>query len=203
MSKPSLPCYKTIPRSDLHLAPKNARIHSDGQIDQIAASIMEFGFLNPIIVDGQNNVVAGHGRLRAAEKLGIECVPVIEAKHLTATQRRAFALADNRIAELATWDHEILGLELQDLASENFDIELTGFDPIGIETHFDPGENGTYNDNDDEDVGAANSESKSAPITIPILIEFTFHEFQKWKKVRSDFPGQTDREIVIHLAGIV
>lgn len=106
----------------------NARTHSDGQVTMIASSIKEFGFLNPIVIDKNNGVVAGHGRLLAAKKLGMEQVPTVAAEHLTDAQRRAYILADNRIAELSEWDHDLLKLELDALAELDFDIELTGFD---------------------------------------------------------------------------
>ncbi len=87
---------------------RNARTHSDGQVAQIAASIAEFGFTNPILSDGERGVIAGHGRLMAARKLGLTEVPVIELAHLTPTQKKAYILADNRIAENAGWDEELL-----------------------------------------------------------------------------------------------
>lgn len=106
----------------------NARKHSDSQVAQIAASIREFGFNNPILTDGSNGVIAGHGRLMAAIKLGLETAPVIELSHLSEIQKRAYILADNRIAENATWDEALIQVELEALASNGFDILLTGFD---------------------------------------------------------------------------
>lgn len=106
----------------------NARTHSDDQVAQIAASIVEFGWTNPILVDGANGVIAGHGRLLAARKLGIVQVPVIELAHLTPLQRRAYVLSDNQLALKAGWDDELLKIELQALEAEGFDLDLTGFD---------------------------------------------------------------------------
>ncbi|SDE21164.1 ParB/Srx family N-terminal domain-containing protein [Desulfuromonas thiophila] len=106
----------------------NARQHSDEQVAQIAASIREFGFNNPILCDGQKGVIAGHGRLLAARKLGLEMVPAIELAHLTETQKKAYILADNRIAENATWDEALVRVELEALRAEGFDTLLTGFD---------------------------------------------------------------------------
>jgi DNA modification methylase len=106
---------------------KNARTHSDDQVAQIAASIKEFGWTNPILVDGQKGIIAGHGRLAAARKLGMTEVPVIELAHLTDTQKKALILADNKLALNAGWDNEMLLLELQELELEGFDLELTGF----------------------------------------------------------------------------
>ena len=106
---------------------RNAKQHSDAQIAQIAASIREFGWGAPILVDGQNNVIAGHGRLLAARKLGMSDVPVVPMAHLTDIQRRALILADNKIGENASWDDELLGLELAELKDSGFALALTGF----------------------------------------------------------------------------
>ncbi len=106
---------------------RNARTHSDAQVAQIAASIREFGFTNPILVDGENGVIAGHGRVLAARKLGMATVPVIELAGMSEAEKRAYILADNKLAENAGWDRELLGLELGDLASLGFDLSLTGF----------------------------------------------------------------------------
>ncbi len=116
---------------------KNSRTHSDAQVAQIAASIREFGFLNPIITDGKNGIVAGHGRALAAQKLGIKELPVIEAAHLTEAQKRAYIIADNRLALDAGWDVEMLKVELGDLQSEGFNLELTGFDLPEIASFLD------------------------------------------------------------------
>ena len=111
----------------LHTYDRNARTHSNSQVAQIAASIVEFGWTNPILADGRGNVIAGHGRLAAARRLGMETVPVLVLDHLTETQRRAYILADNRLALDAGWDDELLALELGDLQEAGFDLGLTGF----------------------------------------------------------------------------
>jgi DNA modification methylase len=106
---------------------RNAKQHSDAQVAQIAASIREFGWGAPILVDGANNVIAGHGRLIAARKLGMSEVPVVPMAHLSDTQRRALILADNKIGENASWENELLGIELAELQDAGFDLGLTGF----------------------------------------------------------------------------
>jgi DNA modification methylase len=106
---------------------KNAKQHSDAQVAQIAASISEFGWGAPILVDGKNNVIAGHGRLLAARKLAMKDVPVVSMDHLSDIQRKALILADNKIGENASWDDAMLGLELADLQEAGFDLNLTGF----------------------------------------------------------------------------
>lgn len=112
----------------------NARTHDDAQVAQIAASIREFGFTNPVLIDGENGIIAGHGRVMAARKLGLDEVPCIELSHLSETQKRAYIIADNKIALNSDWDNELLSLELTELDKLEFDIDLTGFDEdeIGI-----------------------------------------------------------------------
>ena len=107
---------------------RNARTHSDDQVAQIAASIAEFGFTNPILAGSDGVIVAGHGRLAAAQKLGLEVVPVVVLDHLSPTQRRALVIADNRIAENAGWDDAMLRIEIAALQDDDFDVSLTGFD---------------------------------------------------------------------------
>ena len=105
----------------------NARTHSDEQVTQIASSIKEFGFNNPILTDGENGVIAGHGRLLAAKKLGLETVPTIELAGLTEAQKKAYILADNKIALNSGWDEELLKIELDDLQLQGIDLETVGF----------------------------------------------------------------------------
>ena len=121
------PAYKTISVADLIPYARNSRTHSDAQVAKIAASIREFGFLNPIIVDGESGIIAGHGRVLAAQKLGLDTLPVIEAAHLTEAQKRAYVIADNRLALDAGWDNDMLKVELSDLQADGFNLELTGF----------------------------------------------------------------------------
>lgn len=121
-----------VPVESLVPYARNSRTHSDVQVAQIAASIREFGWTNPVLIDAERGVIAGHGRLLAARKLGLERVPVIELAHLTDEQRRAYIIADNRLAELAGWDDELLALELRELKERGFDIELTGFDDADL-----------------------------------------------------------------------
>src|SRR5262249_52683127 len=106
---------------------RNARTHSDAQVAQIAGSIREFGFTNPVLVDGENGIVAGHGRVLAARKFGLTEVPCIEVAYLTDAQRRAYIIADNKLALNAGWDEELLKLELGELKFGGFDVSLTGF----------------------------------------------------------------------------
>jgi len=138
------PDYKVVSVESLIPYARNARTHSDEQVDKIAASIREFGFLNPIIIDGDNGIIAGHGRLMAAKKIGLDEVPTVEADHLTDAQKRAYILADNRLALDAGWDDELLRVEFAELDDVGFDLDLTGFTPDEIaaysgEINFEPG----------------------------------------------------------------
>ena len=118
---------------------RNARTHSDMQVAQIAASIKEFGFLNPIVIAGDNTILCGHGRLMAAQKLGLKKVPCVKESHLTETQRRAFIIADNKLSLNAGWDNELLSVELTELQGADFDLDLLGFDEKELSQLFDEG----------------------------------------------------------------
>lgn len=107
---------------------RNARTHSDAQVAQVAASIREFGFINPVIIDGDGGIIAGHGRVMAARKLGMTEVPCVEAAHLTDAQKKAYILADNQLALNAGWDNDLLKIELLDIQSQDFNLDLIGFD---------------------------------------------------------------------------
>ena len=117
---------------------KNSRTHDDAQIAQIAASIKEFGWTNPILVDGERGIIAGHGRLMAARKLGMTEVPVIELKDLTPTQKKAYIIADNRLALNAGWDDQLLTIELNELLEDKFSLDLLGFNADEINALLNP-----------------------------------------------------------------
>jgi len=157
---------------------RNARTHSEAQIAQIAASIVEFGFTNPILIGSDGVIVAGHGRLAAAQKLGLELVPVVVLDHLTPTQRRAYVLADNRLALDAGWDNEMLALELADLSEAGFDLALTGFEEAEIEalladeddtdgTDPDPGQDPEADEDSDDDAADEVPEAPVVPVSRP------------------------------------
>ena len=122
-----------IALEDLIPYARNSRTHSDAQVAQIAASIREFGFTNPVLVDGEGGIIAGHGRVLAARKLGLETVPCLRLGYLSEAQRRAYVIADNKLALNAGWDDEMLRLELADLEAIGFDVSLTGFLPGELE----------------------------------------------------------------------
>lgn len=107
---------------------RNARIHTSEQVTRIAASIKEFGFINPVLIDKNNGIIAGHGRVEAAKNLNMETVPCIFVEHLTEIQKRAYILADNKLALDSGWDEEMLKIELEELSESNFDIDFLNFD---------------------------------------------------------------------------
>src|SRR3981189_2633531 len=126
-----------IPVASLRPHPGNARIHSKKQVRQIADSIRQFGFTNPVLIGDGGEIIAGHGRVEAAKLLGLDRVPTVRLAHLNAAQRRAYVLADNKLALNAGYDRELLAIELQGLIDINFDVELTGFSPTEIDLVLD------------------------------------------------------------------
>jgi len=150
---------------------RNARTHSDAQVAQIAASMVEFGWTNPVLVDGANGIIAGHGRVMAARKLGLEMIPVIELAHLSETQKRAYILADNKIALNAGWDEEMLRVELDALREADFNLAITGFDAEELKAFFDcePDAAGCEPSERDEDVPEVQDEAVSVPGDVWLL----------------------------------
>lgn len=125
--------YEMVEISKLIPYANNARTHPDEQIKKIQSSIREFGFINPVIIDKKYNIIAGHGRVIAAEREGIKKIPCLLVEHLTDAQRKAYILADNRLAEMSGWDEEILQIELEGLTDFGIELEILGFDNIEIE----------------------------------------------------------------------
>jgi len=130
-----------LPPASLKPYPNNARAHSKRQLTKLTASISQFGFVVPVLIDGENGLIAGHGRLQAATNLSLQVIPCIRIEHLSEAQKRAFILADNRLTELASWDSKLLASELQFLTDLEFDVELTGFETAEIDLIFDEVDN--------------------------------------------------------------
>ena len=143
---------------------RNPRTHSDAQVAKLAASIVEFGWTNPILVDGSQGIIAGHGRLAAARKLGLAEVPVIELGHLTLAQKRAYVIADNRLALDAGWDEEMLAIELAELSDSGYDLTLTGFSNDEIEQLLVDAEEGAGTDGSTDTGEDAADEVPDAPV---------------------------------------
>lgn len=123
-----------VKTADLIPYARNSRTHDESQVAQIAGSIREFGFTNPVLIDDENGIIAGHGRVMAASKVGMRTIPCIRLSHLTKTQKRAYLIADNKLALNSGWDLELLGMELADLRDSGYDLILTGFDVAEIES---------------------------------------------------------------------
>jgi DNA modification methylase len=149
-----------LPISSLALRRNNPRTHSERQIRQIAASIKTFGFTNPVLIDSARTVIAGHGRVRAARQLGLDTVPTVQLEHLSEEQVRAYVIADNRLAECAGWDRDLLAIELQSLAEIDFEVEVTGFATAEIDLLI--GDGGQADDPDPAD--ASDGLEPDAPI---------------------------------------
>ncbi|WP_345535881.1 site-specific DNA-methyltransferase [Variovorax defluvii] len=145
---------------------RNPRTHSDAQVAKIAASIVEYGWTNPVLVDGDSGVIAGHGRLAAARKLGLDEVPVIELGHLTQAQKRAYVISDNRLALDAGWDEELLALELAELSEAGYDLALTGFDESEIDALL--ADETTGGDGEQEEAGDDAADDVPDPPAVPV-----------------------------------
>src|SRR6266436_8290095 len=145
--------YRAV--TDLKPYPRNARTHSRKQLKQIAAAIKEFGFTNPVLIDESDQIIAGHGRVAAAKLLGLAEVPTLQLSHLSPLQKRAYILADNRLAEKAGWDKEILAVELQGLLADGFEVVLTGFEAPDIDVILDAAVDTKSDRRGDDNVPAA------------------------------------------------
>jgi hypothetical protein len=142
---------------------RNPRTHAEAQVAKIAASIVEYGWTNPILVDGASGIIAGHGRLAAARKLGLDQVPVIELAHLTPAQKRALVIADNRLALDAGWDEEMLALELAELSESGYELALTGFDSSELERLLSSALDGKSAEGEEDSDNAADDATDDLP----------------------------------------
>jgi ParB-like chromosome segregation protein Spo0J len=148
---------------------RNSRTHGAAQVGQIAGSIREFGFTNPVLIDGKGGIIAGHGRVMAAQKLGLERVPCIRLAHLTEAQKRAYVIADNKLALNAGWDEEMLRIELEELKALDFDLAMTGFDAGELEALFADGGENSEGQGDADAVPAPRPEAISKPGDVWVL----------------------------------
>ena len=141
----------------------NSRTHSEEQVNQIVASINEFGFTNPLLIDEKDNIIAGHGRLLASKKLKMEEVPCIVLSGLTEAQKKAYIIADNKMALNAGWDFNLLSLELENLKELDFDLELTGFSVDEIDGLLNTNEDIEDNDYEEQDLKENNTQLHKCP----------------------------------------
>ena len=161
---------------DLTLYKGNPRVHSDIQIERLVNSLKEFGFTNPVLVDDTGNVIAGHGRIAAAKKIGLETVPTITLSHLSEDQRKAYIIADNQLALNSSWDDDLLKKELEKLEDNGFDLSLLGWGD-DIPTFADEPDYGSLEDFDDPTSELANDVMKA------IQIEFRPEDYEEAKEV--------------------
>ena len=160
---------------------KNPRLHSDEQISQIAASFIRFGMVQPILVDSDAGVIAGHGRLEAAKLVGLEQVPVVVLDKLTEDEKRAYVIADNKLAENAQWDRELLGEELEDLMTKDFEVELTGFSKDELEQLLSEAHDDLTDGFDSEGDGdEAQEESDTQCVVGPYRIPVPRADYLRW-----------------------
>ena len=178
---PDLPVFssKDIKQSriiDLTLYKNNPRVHSEIQIERLVNSLKEFGFTNPVLIDDTGNVIAGHGRISAAKKLGLDAVPTITLSHLSEEQRKAYIIADNQLALNSSWDDDLLKIELDKLTESGFDLSVLGWGD-DVPTFADEPDYGSLDDFDDPTDGLANDVMKA------IQIEFRPEDYEEAKEV--------------------
>lgn len=173
---------------------RNARTHSPEQVQRIAGSIKEFGFLNPVVISDDGGILAGHGRVMAAQKLGLKEIPCVIESHLTEAQKRAYILADNRLALDAGWDEEMLKVELSELQDLNFDLDLIGFNPEELQIYLGDSESGNE-DSEGEDKEVEVDENAEAVTELGDIWLLGNHRL-----VCGD---STDKETVVRLMGDV
>jgi len=161
---------------DLTLYKGNPRVHSELQIERLVNSLKEFGFTNPVLVDDTGNVIAGHGRIAAAKKIGLETVPTITLSHLSEDQRKAYIIADNQLALNSSWDDDLLKIELEKLSESGFDLSVLGWGE-DIPTFADEPDYGSLDDFDDPTGELANDVMKA------IQIEFRPEDYEEAKEV--------------------
>lgn len=165
---------------------RNARTHSRQQVAQLVASIQEFGWTNPILVDSEDGILAGHGRLAAARDMGLAEVPVIVLDGLTAAQRRAYVIADNQLALNAGWDQELLQLEVTGLQLQDYDLGLLGFSDDELSKLL----GGQFEGVEDED---ADDEPEGMNRGVPLAIVLTPEEMTTWRRAKSEIGYSSDK----------
>ena len=177
-----------------HLVPyaRNSRTHSESQVAQIAGSIKEFGFTNPVLIDDFNTIIAGHGRVLAAQLLGLEEIPTIVLENLTETQRKAYVIADNKIALNAGWDEEMLKLELQDLSEAKYDFKLLGFSEAEFEIY-------SKQPDEPEETDIPTEDSNVRQIIVNYPLEEYAEIIEKMSNYAEKFALSNNTEVLNHL----
>jgi ParB-like chromosome segregation protein Spo0J len=187
MESPHLPDrVEHWPIERLRRYERNARTHTAAQVDQVAASIREFGFTNPLLVDPEGVLIAGHCRLAAASKLGLPAVPVIVLGHLTEAQRRAYVIADNQLALQSGWDLGVLEAEVEALQVEGFDVGLLGFDADELSRMLGGEHEGTDDEGEDDGDDVIDR-------SIALAIVLTPEEMAQWREAKAELGYSKDK----------
>lgn len=177
-----------LPTASLTRYKRNARMHSEQQVDQLVESIQEFGFTNPVLIDAQGELIAGHGRLAAAEQMGMEEVPAIRLGNLSEDQVKALRIADNQLALNATWDLDLLTAELSELEDVDFSLDVLGFDDDFLRGLLDE-QNDELDDgyDDDADPGADDEPADVSVVIGPYRVTVSRRQWDRWEtRVRSE-----------------
>jgi ParB-like chromosome segregation protein Spo0J len=190
------PTLKMVSVNVLKPYEKNARTHSPEQIQQIAKSIQEFGFLNPVLVRDDYSLLAGHGRVEAAKTLGLSEIPVVFVGHLTPEQAKAYVLADNKIALNAGWDYDLLSQELASLQGLDFDISLTGFSDGEIEKLFAPEDSLDDDDNSEKEEEASDDKDRKF-ILGAYQFSISGEDYHEWVRQMAGIAGSFGKEEII------
>ena len=185
---------RQVALSDIRPYERNAKIHGQEQIDKLKESIKEFGFVNPCLIDRDYNLIAGHGRVMAAEQLGMESVPCVFIEGLTDEQRRAYILADNKLAELAEWDTAMLASELAELEQVGFDVSLTGFELGETEVEDEP--DNTYVKN----IDIPHYTPSDEPVSILDCYDMTKHDELLMRIMETDGLSKDEAQFLINSA---
>lgn len=188
-----------LPVADLVAYGRNSRTHSPEQIDQLAASLREYGFTSPVLIDAENGIIAGHGRVEAARKIGLAQVPCIRLAHLSEAQKRAYVIADNAIALNAGWDEAILKAEIRDLDRGGLDLSLLGLTDEFLTDLFEPGQMAKAFDR-----GALEEVERDAEpeyrneSRFPVTVILDAAEFARWDALK-ERKGMSDKRLLLHL----
>lgn len=204
MTKKNTPQIEQIEVNKLIPYARNSRTHNEAQVAQIAASIREFGFNNPVLIGFDNDIIAGHGRVLAAQKLQIDKVPCIRLDHLTENQKRAYVIADNRIALNAGWDEEMLKLELADLKETEIDLEILGFSAAELEMFTQIGQEvETITNEDNTRTPSEGKENLEDASVRQIILVYPLEEYTKIVEAMGEhaekFGLSNNTEVVSHL----
>lgn len=185
---------------------RNSRKHSDAQVEQIAESIRRFGFLSPVLIDAEDGIIAGHGRVLAAKRLGMGSVPCLRIEHLTDEQKRAYIIADNRIAELSSWDRDALKEEMAALG-ESIDLGfldlgefvISGYDDAETDAHAAP--EPSVSEGGSSAIDEIFEKPKPDRNVFPLVLPLSKKLYQQWQEMKKNF-AMTDTELLEHLMEI-